>query len=132
MLLVGAAEAVGYVPRGTHHWDDFITPEQLDELLSDNEIVKARGRGVGYLSAQDLIALSVTGPMLRAAGVALMEREGMIGVRGPVSGLALPDIRVPGDFSSAAFMIVAGVLRGDLAGLGSAPSCGRACAMIPT
>ncbi len=51
--------------------------------------------------------------MLRAAGVALMEREGMIGVRGPVSGLALPDIRVPGDFSSAAFMIVAGVLRGD-------------------
>ncbi|MFM7171705.1 MAG: NADH-quinone oxidoreductase subunit D [Caldilinea sp.] len=43
--------------------------DQLDELLSGNEIVKARGRGVGYLSAQDLIALSVTGPMLRAAGV---------------------------------------------------------------
>jgi len=51
--------------------------------------------------------------MLRAAGVELMERDGMIGVRGPVRGLALPDIRVPGDFSSAAFAIVAGVLRGD-------------------
>ncbi|WP_052317664.1 MULTISPECIES: NADH-quinone oxidoreductase subunit D [Caldilinea] len=43
--------------------------DQLDELLSGNEIVKARGRGVGYLPAADLIALSVTGPMLRAAGV---------------------------------------------------------------
>jgi NADH-quinone oxidoreductase subunit D/NADH-quinone oxidoreductase subunit C/D len=43
--------------------------DQLDDLLSGNEIVKARGRGVGYLSAQDLIALSVTGPMIRAAGV---------------------------------------------------------------
>jgi len=43
--------------------------DQLDELLSGNEIVKARGRGVGYLSPQDLIALSISGPMLRAAGV---------------------------------------------------------------
>jgi NADH-quinone oxidoreductase subunit D/NADH-quinone oxidoreductase subunit C/D len=43
--------------------------DQLDELLSGNEIVKARGRGVGYLSAQDLIALSVSGPLIRAAGV---------------------------------------------------------------
>jgi NADH-quinone oxidoreductase subunit D/NADH-quinone oxidoreductase subunit C/D len=43
--------------------------DQLDELLSGNEIVKARGRGVGYLSAKDLIALSVSGPLIRAAGV---------------------------------------------------------------
>jgi NADH-quinone oxidoreductase subunit D/NADH-quinone oxidoreductase subunit C/D len=43
--------------------------DQLDELLSGNEIVKARGRGVGYLSAQDLIALSVSGPLIRAAGI---------------------------------------------------------------
>ncbi|MBV7339706.1 NADH-quinone oxidoreductase subunit D [Chloroflexi bacterium TSY] len=43
--------------------------DELDELLSGNEIVKARGRGVGYLSAEDLISLSVSGPMIRAAGV---------------------------------------------------------------
>ena len=43
--------------------------DELDELLSGNEIVKSRGRGVGYLSAQDLLALSVSGPMIRAAGV---------------------------------------------------------------
>lgn len=44
--------------------------DELDKMLSGNEIVKARGRGVGYLSGQDLIALSVSGPMIRAAGVA--------------------------------------------------------------
>jgi NADH-quinone oxidoreductase subunit D/NADH-quinone oxidoreductase subunit C/D len=43
--------------------------DELDRMLSGNEIVKARGRGVGYLSAQDLIALSISGPLIRAAGV---------------------------------------------------------------
>lgn len=51
--------------------------------------------------------------MLRASGVDVMERDGMVGIAGPVAGLALPDVTVPGDFSSAAFAIVAGVLRGD-------------------
>lgn len=43
---------------------------QLDRLLSDNEILKTRGRGVGWLGVADLIALSVSGPMIRAAGLA--------------------------------------------------------------
>ncbi|HXF64381.1 MAG TPA: NADH-quinone oxidoreductase subunit C [Caldilineaceae bacterium] len=43
--------------------------DELDRLLSGNEIVKARGRGVGYLSPKDLIALSVSGPLIRAAGI---------------------------------------------------------------
>jgi NADH-quinone oxidoreductase subunit C/D len=43
--------------------------DELDRMLTGNEIVKARGRGVGYLSAQDLLSLSVSGPMIRAAGV---------------------------------------------------------------
>ncbi|MGB1526278.1 MAG: 3-phosphoshikimate 1-carboxyvinyltransferase, partial [Miltoncostaeaceae bacterium] len=51
--------------------------------------------------------------MLRASGVDVMERDGMVGIAGPVAGLAPPDLGVPGDFSSAAFAIVAGVLRGD-------------------
>lgn len=44
--------------------------DELDRMLSGNEIVKARGRGVGYLSGADLISLSVSGPMIRAAGIA--------------------------------------------------------------
>ncbi len=48
--------------------------------------------------------------MLEAAGVAIL-RDGMaVGVRGPVDGIALPDLAVPGDFSSAAFHAVAGAL----------------------
>jgi 3-phosphoshikimate 1-carboxyvinyltransferase len=51
--------------------------------------------------------------MLAAAGVPLLRADGAVGVRGPVAGLALPDLTVPGDFSSAAFHVVAGVLRAD-------------------
>ena len=39
-------------------------------MLTENEILKARGRGVGYLPVEDLIALSVSGPMIRAGGLA--------------------------------------------------------------
>ncbi len=44
--------------------------DELDRMLSGNEIVKARGRGVGYLSGADLLSLSVSGPMIRAGGIA--------------------------------------------------------------
>lgn len=44
--------------------------EQADDLMTHNEIVRARSIGVGYLSPQDAIALSTSGPVLRASGVA--------------------------------------------------------------
>ena len=43
--------------------------DQSDRLLTGNEILMARCQGVGYLSGAELVALSITGPMLRAAGV---------------------------------------------------------------
>lgn len=43
--------------------------EEFDRLLSENEIMVARTKGVGYLSPEDCIAYSVTGPTLRAAGI---------------------------------------------------------------
>ncbi len=43
--------------------------EQGDGLMTGNEIVRARSIGVGYLSAEDAIAYSAAGPMLRASGV---------------------------------------------------------------
>ena len=33
LLLVQGAEALGMVPKGTHHWDDFITPDESCGLL---------------------------------------------------------------------------------------------------
>jgi NADH-quinone oxidoreductase subunit C/D len=44
--------------------------DELDRMLTENEILMARGRGVGYLPAEALLSLSVSGPMIRAAGVA--------------------------------------------------------------
>ena len=47
-------------------------PQKIDEytnLLSGNAIFRNRLQGVGHLSAEDAIALGVTGPPLRASGV---------------------------------------------------------------
>jgi NADH-quinone oxidoreductase subunit D len=47
-------------------------PERIDEyegLLTGNPIWMERLKGVGHLSAEDAIALGVTGPPLRASGV---------------------------------------------------------------
>jgi NADH-quinone oxidoreductase subunit D/NADH-quinone oxidoreductase subunit C/D len=43
--------------------------DELDTLITGNEIVLSRTKGVGYLSAKELISHGVTGPILRAAGV---------------------------------------------------------------
>lgn len=54
LLLVGAAEAVGYVPRGTHHWSDFITPEELEELLSEQGLEVVERRGIAWRPGKGL------------------------------------------------------------------------------
>jgi NADH-quinone oxidoreductase subunit D len=41
----------------------------VDRLMTDNEILAARTRGVGAMSAEDSIDWGLSGPMLRAAGV---------------------------------------------------------------
>ncbi len=43
--------------------------DQGENLMTGNEIVRARGIGVGYLSPEDAIAYSTSGPVLRASGV---------------------------------------------------------------
>ena len=41
----------------------------MERLLNDNEIMVARLKNVHVLNAEDAINYSVTGPVLRAAGV---------------------------------------------------------------
>ena len=60
---------------GMERIGDFLQmmPGRIDEyerLLTKNPIWLQRNSGVGPLSAEDALALGVTGPMLRAAGVA--------------------------------------------------------------
>lgn len=54
VLLVGAAEAVGYVPRGTHHWEDFVTPEELEALLADAGLTVTAKRGIAWRPGKGL------------------------------------------------------------------------------
>jgi 2-polyprenyl-6-hydroxyphenyl methylase/3-demethylubiquinone-9 3-methyltransferase len=48
LLLVGAAEAVGMVPKGTHHWEDFVTPETLRDLLAEAGLAMGEPRGIAF------------------------------------------------------------------------------------
>jgi 2-polyprenyl-6-hydroxyphenyl methylase/3-demethylubiquinone-9 3-methyltransferase len=48
VLLVGAAEAVGYVPKGTHHWDDFVTPDELSDLLAEAGLTMSQPTGIAW------------------------------------------------------------------------------------
>jgi len=43
--------------------------DELDTYLSDSEIIRSRTVGVGYISAEQAIAYSASGPLLRASGV---------------------------------------------------------------
>ncbi len=68
-------------------------PEKIDEyanLLTGNPIFVNRLKGIGYLSADDAIALAITGPTLRASGVDWDVRKAM-----PYSGYEKFDFNVP-------------------------------------
>src|SRR6478609_489546 len=54
LLLVGAAEALGAVPKGTHHWDDFVTPDELRELLAEAGLTMGEPRGILWSPLQGL------------------------------------------------------------------------------
>lgn len=54
LLLVQGAELVGLVPRGTHHWDDFIAPEELQAMLGEFGLSVLSLRGVNHLPAKGL------------------------------------------------------------------------------
>lgn len=48
LLMVGAAEAIGLIPRGTHDWDDFVTPEELGELLESVGLAMDEPKGIAF------------------------------------------------------------------------------------
>lgn len=54
LLLVGAAEAIGYVPKGTHDWNDFVTPSELEDLLSEVGLVITERSGIAYRPGKGL------------------------------------------------------------------------------
>jgi NADH-quinone oxidoreductase subunit D len=71
---------------------------EYEELLSGNPIWQQRTKGIGVLPAEDCLRFGVTGPMLRAAGVASDVRR-----EEPYCGIETYDFDVPTEDSADAF-----------------------------
>lgn len=54
LLLSGAAEWVGAIPRGTHRWSDFITPDELEILLTAAGLQVTRRSGIAFSPSRGL------------------------------------------------------------------------------
>ena len=54
LLLVEGAERLGAIPRGTHHWTDFITPEELRDLLAGAGLEMGEPQGIAWSPGKGL------------------------------------------------------------------------------
>jgi 2-polyprenyl-6-hydroxyphenyl methylase/3-demethylubiquinone-9 3-methyltransferase len=52
LLLVELAEITGQIPRGTHHHDQFITPEELEKMLGNAGLQVTDTTGLSYSPAK--------------------------------------------------------------------------------
>ena len=48
LAMITLAEGTGRIPRGTHDWDKFITPEELGEMLSAVGFTVRDTRGIAF------------------------------------------------------------------------------------
>jgi 2-polyprenyl-6-hydroxyphenyl methylase/3-demethylubiquinone-9 3-methyltransferase len=54
LFLVEAAERLGQVPRGTHDWDQFLTPEELEDVLADAGLKVVMMQGISFSPSNGL------------------------------------------------------------------------------
>ena len=48
LAIVGAEYVLRWLPRGTHQWEKFVTPDELAKYLLDNRLVITEQTGVDY------------------------------------------------------------------------------------
>jgi 2-polyprenyl-6-hydroxyphenyl methylase/3-demethylubiquinone-9 3-methyltransferase len=58
LAIVGAEYVLGWLPRGTHQWDKFVTPNEIEALLEKNRLRVTDERGVIYNLLADSWQLS--------------------------------------------------------------------------
>ena len=58
LAIVGAEYVLRWLPRGTHQWDRFVTPDELAKHLLDNRLVVTEETGVVYSPFADKWSLS--------------------------------------------------------------------------
>jgi len=54
LLMVEGAERFGLIPRGTHHWDDFVTPVELHDLLREAGLTMGNPMGIAFSPMKSL------------------------------------------------------------------------------
>lgn len=54
LLMVEGAERLGMVPRGTHHWADFVTPDELRDLLEGAGLKMGEPSGISWSPGKGL------------------------------------------------------------------------------
>ena len=54
LLMVEGAERLGVIPKGTHQWGDFVTPDELGELLAEAGLTMAPPRGIAWSPGKGL------------------------------------------------------------------------------
>lgn len=58
LAIVGAEYVLRWLPRGTHQWSKFVTPDELTKYLLDNRLVVTEQTGVVYSPFADRWSLS--------------------------------------------------------------------------
>ena len=58
LAIVGAEYVLRWLPRGTHQWDKFVTPDELAHHLSSNKLAITEQAGVVYNPFADRWSLS--------------------------------------------------------------------------
>ena len=48
------AERIGAIPRGTHHWADFVTPDELGDLLAGAGMTISEPKGIAWSPTKGL------------------------------------------------------------------------------
>jgi 2-polyprenyl-6-hydroxyphenyl methylase/3-demethylubiquinone-9 3-methyltransferase len=82
LAIVGAEYVLGWLPRGTHQWDKFVTPNELEAALEKNALRVVEESGVIYNLLADRWQLSSdmdVNYMLVAARLPAAERQALEG-----------------------------------------------------
>ena len=58
LAIVGAEYVLRWLPRGTHQWDKFVTPDELAHHLANNKLGITEQAGVVYSPFADKWSLS--------------------------------------------------------------------------
>jgi len=58
LAIVGAEYVLRWLPRGTHQWDKFVTPDELAHHLHNNKLGITEQAGVVYSPLSDKWSLS--------------------------------------------------------------------------